>query len=83
MRSFSPTDPFGIGTYTGDDGAPVGSYRVTIIWPTITAEGGEEIAGRDRLQGVLSDSNQPVAKIEVQAGENTLPIWDLKVGFQP
>jgi hypothetical protein len=70
---------FSIGTYTTDDGAPVGEYTVTVVWPTITIEGGEEIFGQDRLRKAFENPKQPATKFAVKDGENLVPTIDLKV----
>lgn len=62
---------FRIGTYSGDDGAPPGEYSLTIVWPVITVEGGEEIRGADRLKGRFENPDQPIAKVTVKADEDT------------
>ena len=60
------------------DGAPAGDYLVTVTWPTIKVEGGEEIEGPDRLQGRYSTKEHPAAKVTVVAGENEFPAFELK-----
>ncbi len=62
---------FKIGTYLGDDGAPPGEYSLTIVWPVITVEGGEEVRGADRLKGRFARPDQPIAKITVRPDEET------------
>ncbi len=68
-----PDGSFRIGTYTDDDGAPAGEYAITIVWPLVTVEGGEENIGADQLRGAYRDPTKPVAKITVAAGENKIP----------
>ncbi len=60
-----------IGTYSGDDGAPPGEYSLTIVWPVITVEGGEEIRGADRLKGRFENPDRPIATVTVKADEDT------------
>ena len=74
---------FRIGTYVGDDGAPLGEYAVTVVWPRISVEGGEEIAGPDRLQGFFNNPRQPAAKVIVAEGENLIPTIELKARVLP
>lgn len=59
------------------DGAPAGQYVVTVTWPTITVEGGEEIEGPDRLQGRYATLRSPAATVTVVEGENEFPPFDL------
>lgn len=62
---------FRIGTYSGDDGAPPGDYALTIVWPVITVEGGEEIRGADRLKGRFENPDHPIATVTVKTDEDT------------
>ncbi|MDB5341348.1 MAG: hypothetical protein JWN70_6967 [Planctomycetaceae bacterium] len=62
---------FKVGTYLGDDGAPPGEYSLTIVWPVITVEGGEEIRGADRLKGRFDKPDQPIARVTVKPDEDT------------
>jgi len=62
---------FQVGTYLGDDGAPPGEYALTIVWPIITVEGGEEVRGADRLKGRFDKPERPIAKVTVKADEDT------------
>lgn len=68
---------FEVGTYQGDDGAPPGEYSVTLVWPTITEEGGEEIIGPDRMQGRFANPEAPIAKIDVKEDDNRIPLIEL------
>ena len=74
---------FSIGTYAADDGAPVGDYAVTVLWPKITIEGGEEIFGQDRLQKAFNDPQRPVTRFAVKEGTNAVPTIDLKARTLP
>jgi hypothetical protein len=69
---------FRIGMYTADDGVPPGDYVVTVIWPTITIEGGEEVKGPDRLHGFYNNPSRPVAKVTVKEGPNEMAPINLK-----
>lgn len=69
---------FRIGTYLSDDGAPPGEYKVLLVWPTITVEGGEEVAGPDRLHGRFSNPAMPIALVTVKETENRVPDIELK-----
>lgn len=69
---------FQVSTYQDGDGAPPGEYAVTVIWPEITVEGGEEVYGRDRLGHAFADPRKPVVTIEVIEGENEIPNIELR-----
>lgn len=68
---------FQVSTYQDGDGAPPGEYAVTVIWPEITIEGGEEIFGQDKLGQRFADPTKPVATVEVVEGDNEIPVIDL------
>lgn len=69
---------FNVGTYTGSDGAPAGEYSITVIWPTVTVEGGEEIFGPDRLKGFYRLPDNPLPKFTVQERDNEIPTIDIR-----
>ncbi len=68
---------FRVSTYADKDGAPVGEYALTIVWPEITEEGGEDVIGEDRLRGRFSDPQSPIAQIEVDEFDNHIPDIEL------
>lgn len=70
---------FHVSTYDDADGAPAGQYAVTVVWPLITVDGGEETIGPDRLGRKFADPNQPVTTIEVVEDENEIPAIQLKL----
>ena len=73
-----------LGTKTDADGtfsmtvAAPGEHAVTVAWPQVTLDHGEEIEGEDRFKGKHANPNRPVLKITIQKGENTLPPINLK-----
>lgn len=69
---------FEVGTYLSDDGAPPGEYAVTLVWPTVTIEGGEETFGLDRLGGRFSDPAAPIARVVVEDEPVNIPVILLK-----
>jgi hypothetical protein len=83
-RSIIPTarvaadGTFKVGFYEATDGAPVGEYAITIEWPTFREEGGEEVAGPDRLQRRYATKQRPAAKFTVKEGENKIPDINLR-----
>jgi len=54
-----------------------GEYAVTVLWPTITIDQGEEIEGEDRLGGRFKNPHVPVQIVTLVEGENQLPAIDL------
>jgi hypothetical protein len=62
---------------TGKDGAVAGEYAVTVVWPTYTMNGGEEIQTGDQLKGRFGSREAPAAKATIQAGDNVIPPLDL------
>ncbi|MDB5385416.1 MAG: hypothetical protein JWM11_1062 [Planctomycetaceae bacterium] len=73
-----PDGMFEVGTYLGDDGAPPGEYAITVVWPTVTIEGGEETFGPDRLKERFANPASPIARIEVKEDDNRIPVIELK-----
>lgn len=69
---------FNVGTYTGSDGAPLGEYSITVIWPTVTIDGGEEVYGPDRLKGLYRLPDNPLPKFTVREGDNEIPTIDIR-----
>ena len=57
-------------TYDANDGAPVGEYKVTVMWP-----GREE---SDRLRGRYADSGTTRLRATVKEGPNELPPFELR-----
>lgn len=68
---------FNVGTYTGTDGAPAGEYAITVIWPTVTMEGGEETFGPDRLKGRYRIPGNTIPNFTVQERDNEIPTIDI------
>lgn len=64
---------FDIETYADADGAPAGEYVVTVIWPKVTVEGGEEVFGPDQLLGHYNHPTKPAATVVVEEHENNIP----------
>ncbi len=71
-----PDGSFRLTTYRTSDGAPVGSYALTVKWSLPPTRGHEE--GPDRFRGHYSNPRQPVREVQVQAGENDLGVIELK-----
>ena len=64
---------FSLSTYEKGDGAPAGSYAVTLTWPA-NAAGARKSAdpGPDRLNGRYADAKSAEWIIEITEGENVL-----------
>jgi hypothetical protein len=61
---------FRITTYMKGDGAPEGTYALTITWPLPPPRGKE--LGKDRLRGKYADPRQPARQVNIVAGDNVL-----------
>jgi hypothetical protein len=68
---------FQLTTYKTGDGAPVGSYALTVKWP-LPPKPGSSAEGPDRLKGRYADPKRPARRIGVRAGDNDLETIDLK-----
>ncbi len=78
---FAETDADGSfrpSTRLTGDGAPAGDYTLTILWPEIKVDRGEEVAGPDRLGNKYSDPRASSLKVTIKEGENSLPPFELK-----
>jgi hypothetical protein len=60
------------------DGAPAGNYQLTIVWPEIKVDHGEEIASGDRLGRRYADPKGSGLQVTIKEGENVLPPFELK-----
>ncbi len=69
---------FAAGTYAQHDGLPSGEYLLTALWPTRTIVEGEEVVGRDQLNGRFANREKPIARITVAEMPLTVPTIELK-----
>ena len=76
---------FELTTYVSGDGAPAGSYRVTVTWPSsdpadrVAAEDPEYTpSGPDRLKGRFANPSATELKATVKSGSNVLAPFELK-----
>ena len=61
---------FQFTTYRTRDGAPAGTYALTITWPLRPRPHHEQ--GPDRFRGRYADRDHPLAQVVIRAGENNL-----------
>jgi hypothetical protein len=81
IQPFAVVEPDGTfrpSTQLTADGAPAGEYRVTIVWPEIRIDQGEEIEGPDRLAGAYARASETQLSVSVHPGQNELPPFELK-----
>jgi hypothetical protein len=70
------TGAYRLTTYRTEDGAPAGTYAVTLRWPAPPAPGQDK--GPDRYAGRYADVERPIRRVEIKAGNNTLEPIELK-----
>lgn len=80
IRPYGRTDSTGtfeLTSFLSGDGCPVGEYRVTVIWPQLTAgaTGNEEHSeeGPDRFKGKYADPAASGLTVTVRADQPELP----------
>ncbi len=67
---------FRLTTFQTGDGAPVGTYALTITWPAPPQAGHEE--GPDRFRGRFADPRRPLRDVPIHIGDNDLGRIELK-----
>jgi hypothetical protein len=78
-RSFAKTDAegkFALTTFAAQDGAPAGSYRITVTWPPTEDE--EKPGLKDKLQGRYSNPQTSSLNYTVKPEANQVPPLDLR-----
>jgi hypothetical protein len=68
---------FRLTTFKAEDGAPAGTYAVTVTWPSPPKRRFDS-EGPDRLQGRYADPRRAVRQVEVRQGANELERMDLR-----
>ncbi len=68
---------FKLTTYKTGDGAPAGTYALTVKWPA-PPKSGSDAEGPDRLKGRYADPKRPARQFEVRPGDNDLETIELK-----
>lgn len=70
---------FTLSTYESGDGAPVGEYQVTIVWPSRPAGPNPDVdLAPDRLRGRYAIPARSQLRVRCEEKENVLPAFDLK-----
>lgn len=70
---------FRLSTFATNDGAPVGEYAFTAVWPGPLAKGqGDDERGPDRLQGRYAEPKRPAARVRIDPETTELATVDLK-----
>jgi hypothetical protein len=66
-------------TFATRDGAPVGNFAVTVIWPGPRVKGqGDDEPGPDRLLQRYANPKKPAVSVHIQVDTNQLAAIDLK-----
>jgi len=68
---------FVLSTYTMQDGAPAGEYRVTVEWPTSLGKN----PGPDKLGGKYAKRETSGLTARIEKGNNVLPAFDLRANL--
>jgi len=72
-----PDGSFKLTTYKTGDGAPIGTYALTVKWP-LPPLPGHDGDGPDRFKGRYADPKRPARQIVVTTGTNDLETIELK-----
>ena len=73
-----PDGSFRLSTQMSYDGAPIGKYAVTIVYPSPEKKVEEQNAGPDLLRGKYSHPRKTPLHVEIVAGTNELKPFHLK-----
>jgi hypothetical protein len=65
---------FVVGSWTTGDGAPPGTYAVTVVWRSVIPSDSPE----GKLKGRYADPKKPLATVTVSDGETVLDPLKLK-----
>lgn len=72
---------FQLSTYELNDGAPAGSYRVTIVWqdPPPPGSAADAPRGPDKLDGVYADKSTTELRVDIDVQNNQLEPFKLSL----
>jgi tetratricopeptide (TPR) repeat protein len=76
-----PSGTFTLGTYSADDGAPAGEYKVSIVWnapPTPREIQEDRYKPRNQLPPRYANPETSGLTARIEAGDNTLPAFALR-----
>jgi hypothetical protein len=69
----SPTGEYTVGTHSAADGAPVGEYKVGIVWHPLVNKGGGPVRGDNVLPQRLANPETSSLKIVIGHADNVIP----------
>lgn len=81
IRPTASTDAegrFRLGTFSREDGAPAGEYRVAVVWHPLVNDRGGPVRGPNKLPVKYSQPDSTPLTARIEAGENRLPVIDLQ-----
>lgn len=81
IRPTATTDAegrFRLGTFSREDGAPAGEYRVAVVWHPLVNDRGGPVRGPNKLPVKYSQPDSTPLTTRIEATENQLPVLDLK-----
>jgi hypothetical protein len=69
---------FQLGTYSSQDGAPAGAYKVLVVWHPLDKSRGEPVRGPNRLPAKYVNADTTDLVLEVPDSESILPEIELR-----
>ncbi len=81
IRPTATTDAegrFRLGTFSREDGAPAGNYRVAVVWHPLVNDRGGPVRGPNKLPVKYSQPDTTPLTTRIEATENQLPVLELK-----
>lgn len=76
VASTGPDGTYRLTTYAAGDGAPAGTYAVTVVWPDDRGphDECEDVVKHDRLEGLYADPAGSPWRVTVGPGTNEVPL---------
>ena len=76
VASTGPDGTYRLTTYAAGDGAPVGEYAVTVVWPDDSQphDECEDVVKHDRFKGRYADPAKSPWRVTVGPGTNEVPL---------